>query len=198
MLRCDVMRPDGGKKESPTVTPFRVISSRQERNCCQTAPKYSNGGSAGRRLNSPAVGCCVHCRFGKLLSGGALAEPWQAASEALSLGTKDYLHPHWFSPAMSTHALVASGKEKEALLPAASPPSPLLSSCFSIWSIFWFLCHKASSGTLPQKRWESFQCNLCVLHSMLSANGPQLTISTWSSLFLYTYPAILLKTRCCC
>ena len=136
MLRCDVMRPDGGKKESPTVTPFRVISSRQERNCCQTAPKYSNGGSAGGRLNSPAVGCCVQCRFGKLLSGGALAEPWQAASEALSLGTKDYLHPHWFSPAMSTHALVASGKEKEALLPAASPPSPLLSSCFSIWSIF--------------------------------------------------------------
>ena len=81
------------------------------------------------------------------------------------------------SSIMPTHALMATGKQKEALLPVASPPSPLLSSCSSISRlVFWFLCHKASSSTLPQKCWEAFQCSLCALHSMPSANGPHLPL----------------------
>lgn len=121
------------------MTPLRAISSRYEPNYCETAQKYSNGGSARGKLSSPTVGCCVQCRLGKLLSGGALAEPWQAASEALSLGTKDYLHPRWFF-ICHAHACPNGCGQKEgssaaSSLPTFSPPELLLlhlSFCFLI------------------------------------------------------------------
>ena len=183
------MHPHGRKTDHLQWLPWELFHRDMNQTTVKQPKNTAMGGQPGGSWVPQLWAAVSNAGLESCFQGGPWRNPGRQPQKPWVWVPKTIRIHAGSSSVMPTHALMAAGKKKEALLPVASPLSPLLSSCSSISHfVFWFLCHKASSsmGGLSVQ-------SLCSAFNAI-CKWPTLTISTWSSLFLYTYLAILLKT----